>query len=67
MEQLSYAKVKCLNLTDRWNCRFLVTLFFFDILENMDPSELKKLKNKMKKAKKKAEQEKQSQQQAQAR
>ena len=33
----------------------------------MDPSELKKLKNKMKKAKKKAEQEKQSQQQAQAR
>lgn len=35
--------------------------------ENMDPSELKKLKNKMKKAKKKAEQEKQSLQQAQAR
>ena len=35
--------------------------------ENMDPSELKKLKNKQKKAKRKAEQEKQSQQQAAAR
>jgi len=35
--------------------------------ENMDPSELKKLKNKQKKAKRKAEQEKQNQQQAAAR
>ena len=35
--------------------------------ENMDPSELKKLRNKQKKAKRKAEQEKQEKQQQQAR
>ena len=35
--------------------------------ENMDPSELKKLKNKQKKAKRKAEQEKATAQQAAAR
>jgi len=35
--------------------------------ENMDPSELKKLRNKQKKAKRKAEQERQAQQQQQAR
>ena len=35
--------------------------------DNMDPSELKKLRNKQKKAKRKAEQEKQQQQQQQAR
>ena len=44
----------------------LLSQYLLQFPENLDPSELKKLKNKMKKAKKKAEQEKQSQQQAQA-
>ena len=37
------------------------------MLENMDPSELKKLRNKQKKARRKAEQERQNAQQAAAR